>query len=208
MTAAVAPAAAAVLPVAPPATCSSGRAAPTNGTGRGGSPGKNSIGGFTGLVAEYAYYSDADTTKPTSTNTFKDPGAAYDGSVTLTYATGVPSAPTGVTGTVGSGSVTLQWTAPSSPGNGPVSHYVVRYSADGGSTWTTGPTSVTGTSTTVSGLTNGTGYVFEVAAVNTTGTGPYSQPSSTLTPSGPPSAPTITSITPRDGALAVNFTAP
>jgi titin len=57
-------------------------------------------------------------------------------------------------------------------------------------------------------LTNGTGYIFEVEAVNSIGDGPFSTPTGTLTPNGPPGAPTITSITPEDGALQVNFTAP
>ena len=101
----------------------------------------------------------------------------------------------------------LQWTAPNA-GAAAISDYIVQYSSNGGSTWTTDDTGSTTTSATVSGLTNGTGYIFEVEAVNSYGDGPFSAPTGTLTPYGPPGAPTITSITPQDGALQVNFTAP
>ncbi len=176
--------------------------------GQGGSPGENDTGGFPGLTAVDSFYSDTDTGVPSGTGTFADPGAAFDGSVVITYATGVPAAPTSVAGSAGNGTVALQWSAPISAGAAPISDYVVQFSSNGGSTWTTDDTGSTATATTVSGLTNGTGYIFEVEAVNSVGDGPFSSPSGTLTPSGPPGAPTITSITPRDGALLVNFSAP
>ncbi len=80
--------------------------------GQGGSPGENSTGGITGLSALDSYYSGADSGAPSSSNTFADPGAAYDGSVVITYSTGVPAAPTSASGTAGNSSVALQWTAP------------------------------------------------------------------------------------------------
>jgi titin len=175
--------------------------------GQGGSPGENSTGGIAGLSSVNAYYADADSASPSGTNTFLDPGALYDGSVVITYSTGVPGIPTGVSGTAGNAQVALQWTAPSA-GFDPISDYVIQYSSDGGSHWTTDDTGSTSTSATVSGLTNGTGYIFEVEAVNAIGDGPFSSPSGTLTPNGPPGSPTITSIAPEDGALQVNFTPP
>jgi hypothetical protein len=176
--------------------------------GQGGSPGENSTGGLSGLSAIYAFYADTDTGVPSGTGTFADPGAAFDGSVTITYSTGVPSAPTSVAGTPGNASLALQWAVPSSPGAAPISDYIVQYSSNGGSTWTTDDTGSTATSATISGLTNGTGYIVQVEAVNSIGDGPFSTPTGTLTPTGPPGAPTITSITPQDGALAVHYTAP
>ena len=175
--------------------------------GQGASPGQNSTGGVAGLVGSDPFYSDSNAGTPTATNTFKDPGAAYDGSVVITYATGIPGIPTALSGTAGNAAVGLQWTAPSA-GAAAISDYIVQYSSNGGSTWSTDDTGSTATSATVSGLTNGTGYVFEVEAVNSFGDGPLSAPTGTLTPYGPPGAPTITSITPQDGALQVNFTAP
>ncbi|MHB1884951.1 MAG: beta strand repeat-containing protein, partial [Acidimicrobiales bacterium] len=176
--------------------------------GHGGSPGENSTGSFSGLSAIYAYDSDINEGRPTASNAFADPGAAYDGSVTITYSTGVPSTPLSVVGTAGNGSIALAWSPPSNPGSEAISDYIVRYSSDGGTTWTTDDTASTSTSATVSGLTNGTGYIFEVEAVNSVGDGPFSVPTGSLTPSGPPGAPVITSLVPQDGGLQVDFTPP
>ena len=176
--------------------------------GQGGSPGQNSTGGFAGLTSLDEYYADTNTGKPSGTGTFADPGAQFDGSVTITYNTGVASAPGSLAGTPGNSDVALQWSAPSSSGSAPVTDYIVQYSSNGGTTWTTDDTGSSATSAVVSGLTNGTGYLFEVQAVNSVGAGPFSPPTGTLTPSGPPGAATITSITPLDGGLTVNFTPP
>jgi titin len=161
--------------------------------GFGGSVGQNSTGSLSDLVSSYQYYADNVT----------------DGSIVISYTTGSPAAPTAVTGTAGNASVTLAWTAPTDPGQSAISSYVVRYSSNGGSTWSTavdlGGTAISGT---VTGLTNGTAYIFEVAAVNSVGTGPYSVASSSVTPLGPPSAPTVNFVTAQDGALALSLTAP
>ena len=175
--------------------------------GQGGSPGENSTGPFSSLTSLDAYYGDSDGAAPGANSTFQDPGTTYDGSVVLTYSTGVPGMSTNLSGTAGNASAALQWTAPSA-GADPITDYVVQYSSNGGSTWTAHDTGSTSTTATVSGLTNGTGYLFEVEAVNAIGDGPFSPSSGTVKPSGPPGAPTITSITPGDGALQVNFTAP
>ena len=175
--------------------------------GQGGSPGLNSTAGQSGLSAQYVYYSDTNTGRPTASNTFQDPGAAFDGSVSVTYATGVPYPPTAVSGTAGNASAAVTWSA-GNAGAAPVSDYVLRYSGDGGTTWTTVDTGSTATSATVTGLTNGTGYLFQVQAVNAVGSGPFSASSPTITPSGPPGAATITAVTAADGGLGVVFTPP
>ncbi len=127
----------------------------------------------------------------------------FDGIVYLRWNVSAPAAPTAVTGTPGDGSVTVSWTAPST-GGAPIDEYVVQYSSDGGSTWTDDSTNSDATSYTVTGLSNGTGYVFKVRAVNDANAalpndvppGPYSAATGTVTPAPapptplPPSAPT------------------
>ena len=95
----------------------------------------------------------------------------------------VPQAPNAPTPTGGNASVALSWTAPSDGGTA-ITDYVVQWSSNSGSTWTTfsDGTSTT-TSATVTGLTNGTAYVFRVAAVNAAGQGAYSSASQAATPS-------------------------
>ena len=98
-----------------------------------------------------------------------------------------PGAPTSVTAslpaTYGNTTASVSWTAPVLLGSPALNDYVIQYSSDSGSTFTTFSDSVsTSTSVTVTGLTNGTAYVFRVAAVNTIGTGPYSSNSNSVTP--------------------------
>jgi hypothetical protein len=95
----------------------------------------------------------------------------------------VPSAPTGVTATAGNAQAAVSWTAPTGViAQAPVTDYIVQYSSDSGSTWTTfsDETSAT-TSATVTSLNNGTAYVFRVAAVNGAGQGAWSS-TATSTP--------------------------
>jgi hypothetical protein len=93
------------------------------------------------------------------------------------------SAPTSLTTTGGNAQVSLAWTAPSYNGGSAITDYSVQFSSDSGSTWTTVTrTASTTASQVVSGLTNGTAYVFRVAGINANGTGPYTSASSAVTP--------------------------
>jgi hypothetical protein len=98
-----------------------------------------------------------------------------------------PGAPTSVTAslpsTYGNTTASVSWVAPVAVGSPELNDYVVQYSSDSGSTFTTFSDSVsTSTSVTVTGLTNGTAYVFRVAAKNTIGTGAFSSNSNSVTP--------------------------
>jgi hypothetical protein len=95
---------------------------------------------------------------------------------------GAPSAPTNVTGTAGNAQVALTWTAPSSNGSA-ITGYKVRYSSNGGVSWSsTISTGSTSNTYTVTGLTNGTSYIFQVLATNSVGDGPWSSSSASITP--------------------------
>lgn len=107
-----------------------------------------------------------------------------------------PSAPTNVVGTPASASVALSWMAPASTGGSRITGYRVRYSTNNGSSWSSSQsTHSTSTQYTVTRLTNGRSYVFQVRATNRVGNGPWSAPSpaviptTTLPPPPPPPPP-------------------
>ena len=95
-------------------------------------------------------------------------------------------APTGLGATPGDSEATLNWNG---PGGGTVTKYQYRQSADGGGSWgawaDTNTTPPTATSVTVTGLTNGTTYTFQVRAVTSAGSGLPSA-TKTVTPPGTP----------------------
>jgi len=94
-----------------------------------------------------------------------------------------PGSPTGLVAVPGNARVSLTWSAPLSNGGARISDYVVQYSSDTGTTWTTFADRVSAaTSATVTGLTNGASYLFRVAAVNAAGTGDPSARSASFVP--------------------------
>lgn len=85
---------------------------------------------------------------------------------------GAPAAPTGLSATYGNAQASLSWTAPSDNGGSAITNYLVEFSSNAGSSWTTFAHSVSTTpSITVTGLTNGTAYSYRVSAINVVGTG-------------------------------------
>ncbi|MGZ4169790.1 MAG: N,N-dimethylformamidase beta subunit family domain-containing protein [Solirubrobacteraceae bacterium] len=120
-----------------------------------------------------------------------------------------PDAPTSVSGTAGDASVALTWSKPGSDGGSAITGYrITPY--ESGVPETAILTNSTATSQNVTGLTNGHGYTFTVAAINAIGTGPESAPSATLTPKAPvpPGTPGTPSAVAGDGSVAVDWTAP
>jgi hypothetical protein len=92
---------------------------------------------------------------------------------------GVPGSPVA---SAGNAQVSLTWSAPTL--GTPPTDYHVQYSSNSGSTWTTfADGTSTETSAVVTGLTNGTGYIFRVRAVSALGEGPYGAASGVVTPS-------------------------
>ena len=122
---------------------------------------------------------------------------------------GPPGTPTSLAGTAGNTTVALTWTAPASDGGSALTDYNIQSSSDDGSTWSTfaDGTSTTA-STTVTGLTNGTSYVFRVRAVNANGAGSYTAASSQVTPATVPGTPTSLAGTAGNTTVALTWTAP
>jgi hypothetical protein len=118
----------------------------------------------------------------------------------------VPGAPTRVVAKAGSRQATVSWLAPAGNGGSAITGYSVQV-VTGGFARTVSVTG-TGTSTTVTGLANGTSYTFRVSAVNAIGTGAASAASAPVTPRvllSAPGAPVIGTAT--SGAIGGRLTA-
>jgi len=118
----------------------------------------------------------------------------------------VPGAPVTLTATPGDGQVHLSWGPPTSDGGAAIDHYVIyQNGAD--------VVHESGTSRTITSLTNGASYDFAVAAHNSAGVGTMS-PVVSATPKAPlalvmpPSAPTALTATPGDGQASLSWNAP
>jgi hypothetical protein len=118
-----------------------------------------------------------------------------------------PPAPTGVGAVAGNGSATVTWT-PAGTGGSPITSYTVTPFVG---TAAQAPIVVSGsppaTSTTVTGLTNGTTYTFTVTASNLLCTGPASAPSNPVTPSTAPPPPAFVQAVAAHGLNRATLTA-
>jgi hypothetical protein len=154
----------------------------------------------TGLANGTAY-----TFVVTATNAFGSTASEASAPVTPRTIPGTPNAPTA---TRGDTSVSLSWTAPANGGSA-ITDYLVQYSSNSGSSWTTFADGTSASTTaTVTGLTNGTSYVFRVAAVNIAGAGDYSSASSPVIPAGVPVAPGAPTPTAGNASVSLSWTAP
>jgi predicted phage tail protein len=108
-----------------------------------------------------------------------------------------------------SGQVGLSWSAPASTGGLPISDYVLQSSRDGGRTWTTIPRKASpATTATVTGLVNGTPYVFRVAAVNGIGVGAFTGSTEVVVPATLAGPPTALKATRGNGEVQLTWKAP
>ncbi len=77
--------------------------------------------------------------------------------------------------------IDVSWTAPTMTGKPAITDYDVQYRKNGDSSWTSHSFTGTGTSTTLSGLTEGKSYEVQVRAVNDEGNGSWSASGSAIT---------------------------
>ena len=148
----------------------------------------------------------AYTFTSTATNSAGSSASSSSASAAVTPA-GLPSSPTGVTGSGTGGTASVSWSAPNSNGGSAITDYVVEFSVTGSDTWTTFSDGIsTSTSATITGLTSGTSYQFRISAKNLIGTSPASLSSPTV--STLPTAPTITGVSTGSEQVTVTWSAP
>ncbi len=127
--------------------------------------------------------------------------------VATTPESSYPYAPTAVTATAGNQSATVSWTAVPSQTNPLFAYVVTPYINNVAQTSQT--FNATTTSDVVTGLTNGVGYTFTVAAKNFSGVGPPSLPSSQVFPAPvAPGTPTGVSAALGNASVTLSWTAP
>ncbi len=120
----------------------------------------------------------------------------------------VPAAPAPPTLAPGNGRIVVSWAVPTSNGGAAISDYDVQYKLGSVTGWTDAHYNGTGTSTTLSSLTNGQRYDVQVRAKNAVGWSDWST-AAAATPDakpGKPAAPTVTVL--GATSLRVNWTAP
>ena len=99
---------------------------------------------------------------------------------------------------VGDGYLMVDWEAPMSPDDAPITDYSVRYMQKGGA-WADQMHEGVMTDSMISGLVNGVEYYVQVAAVNKNGMGEYSESAMGI----PMMMPTPTPALPIFGAVAL-----
>jgi titin len=168
----------------------------TLGGSGGGSSSANivtaaTVAGFPATGSSGTLYLATDTARAYIwQGAYIEAGVSGGGTDTELRALFTPAAPMSVTPTAGNAQVSLAWTAPTVLSVTPITDYTVQFSSNSGASWSNFTRSASAAaSATVTGLTNGTPYVFRVSATNAIGTGSYSAASSAVTPAAAPSVP-------------------
>ena len=124
----------------------------------------------------------------------------------------LPSAPRDLVATAASDSqIDLAWQAPNSDGGSPITSYYLQVSEDGGASWTTLHTIYGRSKLSYSdmGLEAGSTRHYQVAAINSVGQGPYTDPMASATTYNLPSAPRdLTATAVSDSQIDLTWQAP
>ncbi len=159
---------------------------------------------ITGLINDTGYQVRVRATSSAGSSLWSDTADA-------TPEAQIPAAPAAPTLTPGNMQLTVTWVAPADNGAA-ISDYDVQYrltSASPSDPWTDANHTGTGTSTTITGLTNGTSYDVQVLAFNSAGFGPWSlSASATPVPAAAPATPQAPTLAPYDGEIRVTWAAP
>ena len=179
----------------------------------------------TGTAQTITSLEEGETYKAKARASYDGTAGDWSGEATVTVASSasnqptatVPGAPTGLSVSPdGSGALAVSWQAPASNGGSNLTGYTVQWKEASGS-WDT-PSDVTeatstGTSHTITGLTDGTPYAIRVLATNDVGDGEPT-PEETATPQAPapPLGPrdigTVTLSSTTSGTIQVSWDAP
>ena len=134
--------------------------------------------GYNGMINGVCYTEAGGSPSNFFTLQLKTPSGEFSNRIDVSCAIKTAFAPSAVekpSVAAAAGEVALTWSIPSSDGGASISDYVVEYKTSSASSWSTfADGTSTATSTTVTGLVNGTEYLFRVAAVNAAGTGAMS----------------------------------
>ncbi|MDJ0339903.1 peroxidase family protein [Cryobacterium sp. PH31-O1] len=166
----------------------------------------------TGLTNGSSYTFQVSATNAEGTSAFSASSNAVTPSAPVVQV--VAGAPTIGTPVAGNAQVTVNWTAPAPVANqAPITGYRVRTFVGASTTATRTSNVASQSSVTITVLTNGTGYTFDVAAINAVGTGPASARSVVVTPTAPvvqvvAGAPVIGTPVAGNASATVNWAAP
>jgi thermitase len=159
-------------------------------------------GAWSGTQAASGTLAVSPTSNSTYTLTCTGAGGSASSSATVLVApaTMPPATPAGLAPTPLDSSVTLTWNANT---EADLAGYQLQYKPTAGNTWTQ-INNITGLTDTVTGLTNGTSYDFQLRAVNTSGQTSAWTATVSATPQGSQpadtTAPTVTINNPANGA--------
>ena len=139
-----------------------------------------SVNTSTGLITVSGVGSGtASTVTVTTIRSGYETGTATSSSI---YSASTSTQPTDVTATTAARSALVSWTAPADTGGTSITDYTIQFSSNNGDTWTAVTHSASAsTSINITGLLDGTSYIYRVAAVNVVGQSSFSTSSPVIT---------------------------